>query len=167
MNLIVNTSENWGIGKDGNLLQYLKPDMKFFRETTSGGVVIMGRKTLETFPNGKPLKNRLNIVISANPEYVCEGAIICASPEEALKAASGYPDYSVFVIGGSSIYEWFLPYCQTAYVTRMDISPEADRYFPNLDKHPDWMLVWKGEKQAYEGLTFCFTRYENQNVREA
>ena len=166
MNLIVNTSKNWGIGKNGNLLKFLKPDMKFFRETTSGGVVIMGRKTLETFPDCKPLRNRVNIVITTNPDYQCEGAIICASPQEALRIAAEYDTDSVYVIGGSSIYTWFLPYCKTAYVTRMDLEADADCFFPNLDANADWICVSEGDWQEYEGLRFRFTKYENRNVME-
>lgn len=167
MNVIVNTSKDWGIGKNGNLLKYLKPDMKMFRETTSGGVVIMGRKTLESFPNCQPLKNRVNIVISANPDFCCEGAIVCRSPEEALKAAGSYDDEKVYIIGGGSIYSRFLPYCKAAIVTRMELTAEADTYFPNLDNDPNWELVWEGEMQEYEGLRFRFTRYENRCVQEA
>ena len=167
MNLIVNTSKDWGIGKNGNLLKFLKPDMKMFRETTTDGVVIMGRKTLESFPNCRPLKNRVNIVISANPDFRCEGAVVCRSPGEALRAAAEYDTDKVYVIGGGSIYSWFLPYCKTAIVTRMELTAEADTYFPNLDKEANWELVWEGEQQEYEGLRFRFTRYENRCVQEA
>ena len=166
MNLIVNTSKNWGIGKNGNLLKFLKPDMKYFRETTTGGVVIMGRKTLETFPDCKPLKNRVNIVITANPEYRCDGATVCSSPEEALRIAAEYDSDSVYVIGGSSIYAWFLPYCRVAYVTRMDWDADADCFFPNLDANADWRCVDEGDWQEYEGLRFRFAKYENGNVLE-
>ncbi len=166
MNLIVNVSKSWGIGKDGDLLVYLKPDMKFFRETTSGGVVILGRKTLASFPGGKPLKNRVNIVLSANPDFTCEDAIVCRNTDEALAAAAGYDTDSVWVIGGSSVYEALLPFCRYALVTINDCTAQADSFFPNLDAHPDWTCMEYGEDQAWEGIHFRFAKYENHRVRE-
>ena len=111
MNLIVAVDSNWGIGKDNKLLVSIPADMKFFRTTTTGKVVIMGRKTLESFPNGLPLKNRVNIVLTGNKDYKVKDAVVVHSVEEALEEAGKYPTEDVYVIGGDSVYRQMLPYC--------------------------------------------------------
>ena len=132
MKLIVAADRNWAIGKNNKLMWSIPADMKFFRETTQGNVVIMGRKTLESFPQGQPLKNRVNIVITRNPSYKVKDAVVVHSVEEAIEESRKY-DGDVFVIGGESIYRAMLPYCDTALVTRIDYAYEADTWFPNLD----------------------------------
>ena len=132
MNLIVAVDSNWGIGKDNKLLVSIPADMKFFRTTTSGKVVIMGRKTLESFPNGLPLKNRVNIVITGNKDYKVKDGVVVHSVEEALQEAGKYPSEDVYVIGGDSIYRQMLPYCSKAHVTKIDFAYQADTFFPNL-----------------------------------
>lgn len=117
MNLIVAVDKNWAIGYQNKLLVSIPEDMKFFRTTTTGKVVVMGRKTLETFPNGLPLKNRTNIVLTRNPEYKVKGAEVVHTVEEALELISEYPPEDVYVIGGDTIYRQFLPYCDVAHVT--------------------------------------------------
>lgn len=112
--------------------------MKFFRQTTTGNVVVMGRKTLESFPGGQPLKNRTNIVLSTNPDYQVKGAIVVHSKEELLKELEKYDSDSIYVIGGATIYKMMLPYCDTIHVTKIDHAYEADTFFVNLDEMPEW-----------------------------
>ena len=155
---IAAVSENWGIGKDGDLLFSLPADMKFFRQTTAGGVVIMGRKTLESFPGGKPLPKRVNIVISRSPDYAPEGAIVVHSPEEAVMEAEKHAGEK-FVIGGGEIYAKMLDKCSECLITKVQAAPEADTFFPDLDSHPDWKLAEEGEEFEENNLKFKFTKY--------
>ena len=126
-----------------------------------GGV--RGRKTLESFPNGLPLKNRTNIVITGNRDYQVKGAVIVHSIEEALKEVEKYPAEDVYCIGGDSIYKQMLPYCDTAHVTKIDFSYEADAYFPNLDEDPDWEITAESEEQTYFDLEYAFVKYERKD----
>lgn len=159
MNLIVAADKNWAIGKDNRMMWSIPADMKFFRETTKGNIVIMGRKTLESFPQGQPLKNRVNIVITRNPEYKVRGAVIVHSTEEALKEAEKY-DGEIYVIGGESIYRAMLPLCNTALVTKIDHAFDADTYFPNLDEDEEWRMTKISEEQTCFDLEYYFTVYE-------
>ena len=161
MKLIVAADRNWAIGKNNKLMWSIPADMKFFRETTQGNVVIMGRKTLESFPQGQPLKNRVNIVITRNPSYKVKDAVVVHSVEEAIEESRKY-DGDVFVIGGESIYRAMLPYCDTALVTRIDYAYEADTWFPNLDEDEEWELADEGEEQTCFDLEYAFTRYERK-----
>ena len=161
MKLIVAADRNWAIGKNNKLMWSIPADMKFFRETTQGNVVIMGRKTLESFPQGQPLKNRGNIVITRNPSYKVKDAVVVHSVEEAIEESRKY-DGDVFVIGGESIYRAMLPYCDTALVTRIDYAYEADTWFPNLDEDEEWELTDEGEEQTCFDLEYAFTRYERK-----
>lgn len=158
MNLIVAVSKNYGIGKNGGLLFSLPTDMKFFRETTQNSAVITGRKTLESFPGGKPLKNRVNIVLTRDENFSAEGAVVCRTKDEALKKASEYD--KVFVIGGEEIYKLFLPECDTAYVTKVESCADADKFFPNLDTSPEWRLAKASEPITENGHTFAFCTYK-------
>ena len=160
MNLIVNADKNWGIGKNNELLVQIPNDMKMFRSTTIGNVVVMGRKTLESFPNGKPLPKMTNIVLTKNKNYAAKGAIVVHSKEELLEELKKYPEEDIFVIGGESIYRMLLPYCTTAYVTRTDYAYDADTYFPNLDELPEWKLVEESEEETYFDIEYRFTKYE-------
>ena len=159
MNVIVAVDKNWAIGQDNKLLVSIPADMKFFRETTKGNIVVMGRKTLESFPQGQPLQNRVNIVISRNKDYKVKGAVVVHSIEEAIEEAKKY-EGDVYVIGGESIYRAMLPYCQTALVTKIDHAYTADTYFPNLDEDPEWELTGETEEQTYFDLEYVFRRYE-------
>lgn len=159
MKIIVAVDKNWAIGKDNKLLVSIPADMKFFRETTKGNVVVMGRKTLESFPQGQPLQKRVNIVISRNKDYQVKGAVVVHSIEEAMEEAKKY-EGEIFVIGGESIYRAMLPYCQTALVTKIDHAYEADTYFPNLDEDPEWELTGETEEQTYFDLEYVFRKYE-------
>jgi len=172
MKAIVAVTSDWGIGKDNNLLVSIPEDMKFFRETTKGCIVIMGRKTLESFPNGAPLKNRLNIVITRDTSYEKEGAVIVHSVEDAVAYAnevlektddeSGSMYRDCFVIGGESIYKQALPYVDTALVTRMDVTVPADSFFPNLEEDEDFMLFYSSEEKEHEGITYRFCTYKRK-----
>lgn len=160
MNLIVNADKNWGIGKNNELLVHIPNDMKMFRQTTIGKVVVMGRKTLESFPNGKPLPKRTNIVLTRDEKYNVKGAVIVHSKEELLEELKKYPEEDIFIIGGESIYRMMLPYCDTAHVTRTDYAYDADTYFPNLDEMPDWHITEESEEETYFDIEYQFVKYE-------
>ncbi len=157
MKLIVNVTENWGIGSNGDLLCSIPEDMKFFRKTTTGAAVVMGRKTLDSFPNGKPLKNRTNIVITRNPEFVREGVTVCHTKDEVLVLTADTDN--VFVIGGGEIYRMFLDDCDTAYVTKVHTTVAADTFFPNLDAANDWECTYISEDLEYNNTVFNFCTY--------
>lgn len=137
MELIVAVYDDWGIGKDGTQPVALSADRKFFRETTKGATVIVGRKTLADFPGGRPLPNRVNIVLTRQ-DLDIPGVLVCHSPEEAASLAESAQ--KAMVIGGGSIYKQMLPMCDTAYVTKVHATPESDTFFPNLDEDPEWVL---------------------------
>lgn len=160
MNLIVAVDQNWAIGNQNKLLVSIPADMKFFRETTMGKVVVMGRKTLESFPNGMPLKKRTNIVITRDKNYQVKDAIVVHSVEEALEELKKYEEEDIYVIGGESIYRQFLPYCKVAHVTKIHHAYEADTYFPNLDEKEEWVVTGVSDEQTYFNLEYEFVRYE-------
>ncbi|WP_461812311.1 dihydrofolate reductase [Faecalimonas sp.] len=166
MNLIVAVDNNWAIGCGNRLLVSIPADMKFFRETTMGKVVVMGRKTLESFPGGQPLKNRTNIVITRDKNYKVKDAIVVTSVEEALEELKKYDQEEIYVIGGESIYRQFLSYCKTAYITKVDHTYEADTYFPNLDEMEEWKMTGISDEQTYFDLEYIFTRYERVKENE-
>ena len=148
MNAIVAADKNWGIGYKNKLLISIPSDMKFFRQTTMNHVVVMGRKTLESFPNGLPLAKRTNIVLTRDQDYKVKGAILVHSEEELLEELKKYEEDDIFVIGGGSVYEMMLPYCNTIYVTKIDFAYQADTYFPNLDEMPEWEMTEESEEQT-------------------
>ena len=162
MNIIAAVDANWAIGNKNRLLTSIPADMKFFREKTTGHVVVMGRKTLESFPNGLPLKNRTNIVLTANRSYQAKGAIVVHTKEELLEELKKYDSEELYVIGGGSIYEMLLPYCDTAYITKIDHVYAADTYFPNLDKMDDWEMTEVSEEQTCFDLEYVFAKYERK-----
>ncbi len=157
---IAAADKNWGIGNKGKLLVSIPADMRFFKETTTGHAVVMGRKTLESLPGGRPLRDRTNIVLTKNPSYECKGALIVHDTDE-LKAVLDEGDYeNVYVIGGGSIYRELLPLCDEAYITRIDYSYEADTFFPDLDSDPEWELFSEGEEETYYDLVYYFNVYK-------
>ena len=162
MNLIVAVDENWAIGKDNKLLVSIPSDMKFFRETTTGKVVVMGRKTLESFPNGLPLKNRTNIVLTRNRDYQVKDAIVVHSVPELLVKLDKYSSEDVYVIGGDSVYQELLPYCDVAHVTKINHVYAAYSWFPNLDETGEWEITGESEEQTYFDLEYMFVRYEKK-----
>ena len=160
MNLIAAVDSNCAIGKNNQLLVRILMDQKFFRETTTGKVVVMGRKTLESFPNGLPLKNRTNIVLTHNPNYSVKDAIVVHSLDELHEELKKYNSEDIYVIGGEKIYEQLLDECDVAHITKIDFEYDADAYFPNLDENPDWEITGDSEEQTYFDLEFYFYRYE-------
>ncbi|MDD3278402.1 MAG: dihydrofolate reductase [Lachnospiraceae bacterium] len=162
MNAIVAADKNWGIGYENKLLTSIPSDMKFFRQTTMNHVVVMGRKTLESFPNGLPLAKRTNIVLTSDQNYQARGAILVHSKEELLEELKKYDTDDIYVIGGGSVYEMMLPYCSTVYVTKIDFAYQADTWFPNLDELPDWEMTEESEEQTCFDIEFAFTKYEKR-----
>ena len=158
MNAIVVADRNWAIGRNNGLLFSLPGDMKHFRTLTSGGTVIMGRRTLDSFPGGRPLPKRRNIVITRDPDFCREGCEIVHRPEEALALAGDGDD--VWLIGGGSIYAALLGRCRRASVTRVDSTvSDADTFFPDLDARPEGAVEHAGEPITENGLTYRFVDY--------
>lgn len=162
MNMILSADRNWGIGCNNKLLVSIPSDMKFFRTETTGKVVVMGRKTLESFPGGMPLKNRTNIVLTRDPGYDAKGALVVHSMEELLEELKKYKDEDIYVIGGGAVYEMMLPFCDTIHVTKIDFAYEADTFFPNLDEMPEWEITASSEEQTYFDLEYTFLKYERR-----
>ena len=160
MQAIVVADANWAIGVQGDLLFSLPTDMRRFRSLTLGGTVILGRKTLDSFPGGKPLPKRRNIVITRNRDLSAEGAEIASSPAEALAMAEG--DENIWIIGGGSVYTALLSRCKRVYLTKVDsAAPEADTFFPNLDKLPNWKVESVSDPVEENGVTYRFVDYVN------
>lgn len=162
MNLIVAVDNNWAIGNKNELLVRIPNDHKHFREETTGKVVVLGRKTLETFPQGMPLKNRTNIILSTDRNYRVKDAIVVHSIEELLNELKKYNEEDIYIIGGESIYRQMLPYCNVAHVTKIDHEYEADTYFPNLDQDEDWHITADSDEQTYFDLAYQFLKYERK-----
>lgn len=165
MQLIVAVDNNWAIGNKNNLLVSIPEDHKFFRQTTMGHVVVLGRKTLAGFPNGLPLKGRTNIIVTHDPEFEAKDAIIVHSKEELLSKLAEYDSDDVFIIGGESIYNMMYEYCDTAHVTKINYSYQADKYFPNLDDMENWVITGDSDEQTYFDLEYYFYRYENKTPK--
>ena len=162
MNLIAAVDNNWAIGKNNQLLVRIPMDQKFFRETTTGKVVVMGRKTLESFRNGLPLKNRTNIVLTRNPDYKVKDAIVVHSMDELHEELKNYPSEDIYIIGGEKIYNQMVDECDVAHITKINYEYDADAYFPNLDEKPEWEITGDSEEQTYFDLEFFFYRYEKK-----
>lgn len=158
MKAIVACDNNWGIGKNGDLLVKLPGDLRYFRDNTKDKTIIIGRKTLESFPGGKPLPNRLNIVLTRNAGYDPEGVQVCKSIEELNKYLEG--EAEAFVCGGGEIYRQMLPYCDEVLVTKIDGDFNADTFFPNLDEYEGFECTWESEVQEDNGVKYKFTKYE-------
>ena len=159
MNLIVAVDENWAIGCRGNLLVRIPADHKMFRQETLGKVVVLGRKTMDTFPGGLPLAGRTNIVLSANPDYRVKDAVVVHSVEELLEELKKYADENIYVIGGESLYRRLLPYCDTAHVTKFDRAYEGDAWFPDLDADEAWEITAESDEMCYFDTTYHFLKY--------
>lgn len=160
MNLIVAVDKNWGIGCKNKLLVSIPNDQKMFRQETIGKVVVCGRKTLETFPQGQPLKGRKNIIMSTSKDYVVKDATVVHSLDELWVELKQYPSEDVYIIGGQSIYELMLPYCDVAHVTKIDQVFDADSFFPNLDNLKEWEITADSEENTYFDLEYYFLKYE-------
>ena len=159
MELIVAVYDDWGIGKDGTQPVALSVDRKFFRETTKGACVIVGRKTLADFPGSRPLPNRVNVVISRG-DNAMEGTLLCHSPQEAVELTAQYP--RVMGIGGGCIYKQLLPYCDTAFITKVHTTPESDTFFPNLDADENWELAEVLLSGEENGIEYEMCRYRRK-----
>ena len=159
MNVIVAVDENWGIGKDGEQLIYISADLKRFKALTMGHSLVLGRKTLATFPGGRPLKNRRNLILSTDPAFAPAGGEVFATLKAALAAAPA----DTFVIGGASVYRQALAYCDTAYVTQIHRAfPAADCYFPNLAADPAWEAVETEGPYRYADLAYTYVTYRRR-----
>lgn len=163
MKAIVAVDLNWGIGYKGSLLQRIPEDMKNFKSLTIGKVVIMGRQTFESLPGKEPLIDRVNIVLSKDMNFVNDKVTICRSLEELFNEIEKYDSEDIFVIGGESIYNQLLPYCTEAYVTKINNTYVADKYFPNLDREEMWKLVSVGDLKNYNGIQFSYLKYVNSS----
>lgn len=159
MNAIVAVDKNWAIGNKGQLLISIPADMKMFRQETTGKVIVFGRKTIETFPNCKPLPNRVNIVMSTRKDYEVPGATVVHNVEELLEELKQYNTEDVYIIGGDSVYKQMIDYCDTVHVTKIDREYEADAYFPNLDEMPEWSITAESDEQVYFDTTYAFVKY--------
>lgn len=159
MDAIVAVYSDWGIGDGGTQPVVLKADRRHFRSLTDGSAVIVGRKTLADFPGGKPLANRFNIVVSRQGINV-DGALVVHSTGEALDAAEDFEQ--CFVIGGASVYMQFFNYLERVYVTKIDIEPQSDSFFPNLDRNPEWECVAQEPWEEEDGIRYCFCTYEKK-----
>lgn len=167
MQAILHCDRKWGIGKANDLMFKLPKDMKFFRDTTIGKVVVMGSNTLLSFPGGKPLKNRTNIVLWPNGDgqrAKTDGFTMVESLDELFAEISKYPSEDVFVIGGAMMYHTLLPYCDKVLLTKVDADGEAQVFFDNLDEMENWRLAWESNPIDDNGFKIRFTIYENMNV---
>jgi dihydrofolate reductase len=162
MNLIAAVDKNWAIGLNNRLLVSILDDKKFFREVTTDKIVVMGRKTLESFPGGLPLKNRINIVLTTDRSYYVKGAILVHSLDELLNRLKSVPSRDIYVIGGESVYRQLIDFCDVAHITKINYEYEADAYFPNLDKQADWEITADSEEQTYFDLEYYFYKYEKK-----
>ena len=164
MKAILHTDREWGIGKANGLMFDIPADMKFFRETTTGNVVVMGSNTLKSFPGGKPLRNRVNIVLWPGGEERDDCKIV-QSLDELFSEIKKYPQDSVYVIGGAMMYKTLLPYCEEVLVTKVEAVGGADAFFENLDKNKNFTLVYKSDPVETNGYIIYFTTYKNNNVK--
>ena len=162
MNAIVNVTPDWGIGFENRLRVSVPEDLRRFRALTEGKTVVLGRKTLETFPGGKPLKNRRNLVLSTDPAYRVEGAEVFHGLPELLAELRDLPRESICVIGGESVYRALLPYCDGALVTLTHCSFRADRFFPNLESLPGWECTTVSPEREWQGISFRYIDYVNR-----
>ncbi len=162
MNLIAAVDKNWAIGLNNKLLVRIPEDQKFFRNTTTGKVVVMGRKTLESFPQGQPLKNRINIVLTRDKNYQKKDVVIVHSMEQLLEELKQYNSEDIYIIGGESIYRQMVDMCDIAHITKIDFEYMADSWFPNLDEKDEWEITADSEEQTYFDLEYYFLKYERK-----
>ena len=162
MDAIVAVYSDWGIGAKGTQPLVIPADRKHFRDLTQGAAVIVGRKTLGDFPGGRPLKGRHNIVITRQPMEI-DGARVVHDTQEALAAAA--EEGRCLVIGGASVYEQFFPWMDRIHITKIDLTPASDRYFPDLDADPAWVCTEEGPWQEENGVRYCFCTYERAAER--
>ena len=162
MNVIAAVDRKWGIGNKRQLLVQIPADQKLFRQETTGKVIILGHRTLETFPQGMPLAVRTNIILSRDPDFKVKGADVVHSIEELMEELRAYDSRDVYVVGGESIYQQLLPYCDTAHLTMIDHTYEADAHFPNLETDEEWVQTGESDEQTYFDLAYTFVKYERR-----
>ncbi len=165
MKLIAAVNNNWGIGKGNDLLYDIPSDKKFFRNTTKNNIIVIGRKTLESFPSSKPLPYRTNVVLSGNKNYSAENIVLLNNAEDVIKYAKEHPETETFICGGEEIYKLFLPYCSEALITKIDDVCDAEKFMPNLDEDDNWELAATSENFFEGGYNFCFCTYRNKNQK--
>lgn len=163
MNAIVSVDENWGIGNNGNLLIKLPQDLLYFKTKTTNTHIILGRKTLETFPHQEPLPNRTNIILTRDLEYKKDNCIICHSLNEVFNQIKDISEDEVYVVGGSSVYNQLFPFCEKFYITHlMKKFENVDAYFPNISEMDDIRLCWKSGIITEKGIDYYFAKYERK-----
>lgn len=165
MKIIAAVDNCWGIGKAGKLLVNIPEDMQMFRNETMGKVVVMGRKTFESLPGGRPLENRVNIVLTSQAAYKPKDVKVCHSFDEAVQVLAQYASDDIYIIGGGNVYEQFLPYCESAYITQIQYKYDADTFFPNLDELEQWEKTQESDERTYYDLEYFFTKYSNRGVK--
>ena len=159
MNIVVAVNSDWGIGYNNSQSLVISEDRENFRKITSGGIVIVGRKTFQEI--GRPLPNRMNIILTQDKTFKASGTIVTHSIDEVLAKIGDSDTDKVFVIGGGAIYRQFLPMCSHAHVTKIYAAPPSDTFFPNLDDLPNWSLEIQGERHESKSLQFAFNLYKN------
>ena len=164
MKCIAAVDNNWAIGFKGKLLVSIPNDQKMFRNETTGKVIVLGRKTLETFPNGLPLKNRTNIILSHDRNYKVKDATVVHDDEELFDLLRTYDSDDIYIIGGESVYKRYVKYCDTAIITKIDQTYESDAFFPDLDKDENWTMVAESEEYTYFSVEYTFREYRNSKV---
>lgn len=162
MNLIVAVDKNWGIGCGNALLANIPGDMKYFREHTTGKVVVMGRRTLESMPGRRGLPKRINYVLTSNPDFEAEGCIVVHTEKELLDALAAYDPDDIFLIGGATIYNRYYRLCDKLYITKMDADLGADTFITDIDEDPDFEMVSESDSVTENGVTYRFTVYERR-----
>ncbi len=162
MKTIVNVDKNWGIGIGNDLLNPISADLKFFKQKTTGNVVVMGKATFLSFPGKKALPNRVNVVLTTDKGWSAPDVIVCHSLDELFEQLERYDTDTVYVIGGTSVYNQLLPYCNTAYVTKVETAKPADKFFPNLDADDAWECVFEDEIMTEKDVQFKFTTYKKK-----
>ena len=161
--LIAWADKNWGLGRDNKLLKRIPEDLKRFSELTKGNLIIVGRKTLESFKDKKPLPGRVNVVLTRDLSYTCDGAVVVHDAEALAKAIEGFEE-AVYVCGGESVYKQLLPHCCKALITEIDEAFEADAHLVPLDQTPGWVKAGEGQwQESRAGVRFRYVDYERQN----
>lgn len=162
MNLIAAVDKNWAIGYKNELLIRIPKDQKFFKYKTINKVIIMGRKTFESFPNRLPLKERQNIILTSDIDYKISNAIVLNCLDDLYDELKKYDTGDIYIIGGESIYKQMIDKCDTAYITKINSEFEADSFFPNLDNDPKWEIINKSPKRTYINVQYIFYTYKRR-----
>lgn len=165
MKAIVAVDKNWAIGCKGQLLDHFPEDLKYFKTMTFGKAVVMGRETFESLPGRKPLRDRINIVLTTRKDFIETDVVVCHSSDELFEKLKRYPKEDIYIIGGEAVYTQLLPFCTEAYITKINKEYEADKYFPNLDDNESWEQVSSSEAHYHNDIEFFFTKYINKEVR--